>query len=341
MKKDAAALRQDVETLCTEDGRMVGSPGHEMARRFVRRRAEGVGLLPYGSDLELHYERRDLRGTNVVGALHGADRSLPPLLLGAHYDSVIAAPCADDNAAAVAILLAVAASLRGTPLRRDIVFAFFDAEEPPWFQSPSMGSVRFFEDQRDDRGTQVAVVLDLMGHDLPVEMAGPLPFALPGLRKLRELVFMTGAESHEALAQVVRETALPKRLRLIATRNENVGDMSDHHAFRIGGVPFLFFTCGRWPHYHEPTDTPDRLNYRKMARFTRYLEALVLRLAEADLTPRRPGPYEVDTVAFEIESLRSSLGALLPVGLRMAGIERLETRGNLDDLAARLLELGL
>ena len=44
----------------------------------------------------------------MVGVVKGRSRSpLAPVLVGAHYDSVIAAPCADDNAAAVAIALQV------------------------------------------------------------------------------------------------------------------------------------------------------------------------------------------------------------------------------------------
>jgi len=39
--------------------------------------------------------------------VRGGDPDLAPLLVGAHFDSAIAAPCSDDNAAAVAIALAV------------------------------------------------------------------------------------------------------------------------------------------------------------------------------------------------------------------------------------------
>ena len=40
--------------------------------------------------------------------------------------------------------------------------------------------------------------------------------------------------------------------------------MGDHGVFRRNDVPYLFFSCGRWEHYHQPSDTPDRLNYEKM-----------------------------------------------------------------------------
>ena len=340
MGHDAARLEQTVETLCTAQGRMVGTSGHDAARRLLRRWCGELGLSPYGDDLELSYETSAMRGTNVVGVRKGEDPSLPPLLLAAHYDSVIAAPCADDNAAAVAILLSVAEALGEHRVRRDVVFAFFDAEEPPYFQSESMGSIRFVHDQMDGRGVSLAVVLDLMGHDVQVD-ALPLPFPVPGLKRLRDLFFVTGAESHTALQTVLREVALPRRLGLIATRNENVGDLSDHHAFRLAGHAYLFFSCGRWQHYHMPSDTPDKLSYGKMARMASYLEALVLSLVDTDFDREPDSPCEVDTVAFEKERLRASLGWRLPLLLRVTGLKRLESREDLDDLAARLQSLGI
>ena len=41
------------------------------------------------------------------------------------------------------------------------------------FQYPQMGSIWFFEDQMDKRGVHCAVVMDLLGHDLPMQMIVP------------------------------------------------------------------------------------------------------------------------------------------------------------------------
>ena len=58
--------------------------------------------------------RAPVESSNLVGVIPGADRRLSPVLIGAHYDSVIAAPSADDNAAAVAIALSAVGALRAT-----------------------------------------------------------------------------------------------------------------------------------------------------------------------------------------------------------------------------------
>jgi len=348
------ALKNDIERLALPGGRMVGSHGHAVARAYLLKRLAQIGLRPYRRDsFCLQYGGEGGTRVNLVGVVPGRDASKPPVLVGAHYDSVIPAPCADDNCAALAIALAAADALRKRPPSRDVLIALFDAEEPPHFLGPGMGSIRFYEDQMKPEGVHAAVIMDLVGHDvvIPFEylrgnrLADALARRFARLDRwdvalpiVRDLLFVTGAESHPALAPVLEKVKLPRRLRLIAALNEYVGDMSDHGVFRQNGVPYLFLSCGRWPHYHVPTDTPDRLNYRKMGRIAKYLVRLVESLCEARLeTPRELA----DTVAFEIRCLKRALGPILPVALRIVGIERLETRQDLSDFAAALLATGL
>ena len=116
-RTDAVSLRADVAALATPEGRMVGTTGHERARDFLHKRMSSLGLERYNGadDYALPYQSEGQRFHNLVGVIPGADRQARPVLLGAHYDSVIDAPCADDNAAAVAIMLAVAEHLRADP----------------------------------------------------------------------------------------------------------------------------------------------------------------------------------------------------------------------------------
>ena len=80
----------------------------------------------------------------------------------------------------MAITLAIAEHLRATPPARDVLVAFFDAEEPPYFLSQAMGSVRFVLDQMDaPRRGLCALIQDLTGHDvsLPLPVVGQRGFA--------------------------------------------------------------------------------------------------------------------------------------------------------------------
>ena len=103
---------------------MVGTHGHDVAEEYLLGRMTDLGLVPYrGTTLALAYESHGQRFCNLVGVVPGEDRSLPPILIGAHYDSVIESYCADDNAAAVAIALLAADKLQHLGLRRDVVIA--------------------------------------------------------------------------------------------------------------------------------------------------------------------------------------------------------------------------
>ena len=344
----ANRLKRWVYDLALPEGRMVGTVGHEHAKQYLVKELSELGCVPYvGDSFELPYEVEEISFCNLIAVVPGTNRRKKPILIGAHYDSVIEAPCADDNAAAVAIALEVGRQLAHAPIERDVILALFDAEEPPYFQTHGMGSIRFYEDQMKPQGVHAALVMDLVGHDVQVPI-GMIPKGdrLSSLDKvgipiphLRNLLFITGAESHPELANLVDQTDRPSRLPTIFTPNANVGDMSDHGIFRENGVPYLFLSCGRWQHYHEPTDTPNRLNYRKMARIARYTEELMRSMADHELPPCT-SPIN-DTVELELAGLRNTFGPFLPLALKKLGLDQLESREDLDDLASTLLSLGL
>jgi hypothetical protein len=320
-------MRKDVDAVALPDGRVPGTEGHGYVCAYLECRLAVLGLQPYrDGTFALPYRSAAAPGMefcNVVGVIPGADRSLAPVLVGAHYDSVIPAPCADDNAAAVAIALSAAARLVPAPAARDIVIALFDAEEPPYFLGPAMGSIRFCEDQADARGVHAAIVMDLVGHD----------FALP-LPGLANLLVATGIESSGALPALLDGCPRPPDLPLAVAQNHVVGDMSDHHAFRVRGVPYLFLTGGRWEHYHAPTDTIDRLAWAKMELVRDYVVGLARALARTEL---RVPP--VDTTAMDIRYLEAVLGAHLPDVLARLGLDRLKSREDLERLAYGLQAL--
>ena len=114
--------------------------------------------------------------------------------------------------------------------------------------------------------------------------------------------------------------------------------MSDHAVFRRNDVPYLFFSCGMWAHYHQPTDTPNRLNYHKTARVAQLCHRVLAGVDQADLEEDKAGDH---TLAFEIETFRKLVGPALPLILRSAGIRQLETRTDIEKIVEVLIRLGL
>ena len=338
----AKQLENDVYQLCQPCGRRVGTEGHQIAERWVEQRLSEIGCLPYRGDrFSLPYEMSGVKFTNFAGVIAGQDRTLPPILIGAHYDSVIDAPCADDNGAAVAISLAVANQIsKQGGLERDLVIAIFDAEEPPYFQTPFMGSNRFYEDQIDERGIHFAIISDLVGHDvtIPSDLTKGIPAANLFTAQLAPLTFMTGAESHPALPDLLSGIKPPEGMKMLATLNKYVGDMSDHGIFRENNVPYVFLSCGRWEHYHRPTDTPDRLNYSKMAAITSYCLDLCWTASGTSLAETTSGG---DSLEFEKQTWQKALGVMRRPLAKMLGISDFDSRENIDRAAAKLVGLGL
>lgn len=114
--------------------------------------------------------------------------------------------------------------------------------------------------------------------------------------------------------------------------------MSDHGVFRRNGVPYLFFSGGRWAHYHMETDTPDRLNYRKMARIALLTAGVLVR---ADSDALAPGGPVADTVEFEARTMREASGMLYPLLLKWAGVPDLGSRENIGAVVGKMLSAGL
>jgi len=351
-------LKDDVAAICLPRGRVVGSPGHKKARAYLAGRLEEIGCVPFqGDSFELPYQRKGKSFCNLVGMVRGHNPRLAPLLVGAHYDSAIAAPCADDNAAAVAIALATGehAALEDK-LERDLIIAIFDAEECPFYRSGSMGSQRFWHDQRGGRAIHSAIIMDLVGHDVSIHTSrlgnlthlGPLLNMIPGLGDcdiplpvLHPMLFVTGTESHPGLQEVLATAGIASGLKLVPTLNSYIGDMSDHGVFRENGVPYFFLSCGHWEHYHQPTDTPDRLNYKKMERITRQVCLMLSALDPKKLRRSGNKPCVCETLDLEIPYMRRAFGPLWPVFLRFAGLTDVESRADMDQLVGSIQSLGL
>jgi hypothetical protein len=200
-----------------------------------------------------------------------------------------------------------------------------------------MGSTRFYEDHCRDVRFALCVIMDLIGHDIevPARLQAAIPFAA-------ELLAVTGCESHPLLPAIFQATvASQDNLRVVPLPNRIIGDMSDHHAFRLGGQPYLFLSCGEGRYYHSPHDDLDWINFEKVKRVEKLVAAL---LSEADrqaleINPRR-NAIVYDTTAFEITQLDRVFGERLPSLLQLLRLgERLADRDGLDAFYSRLVQI--
>ena len=321
---DSMSMENDVRAISQKEGRLVGTDGHDRARDHIVNRLQAIGAKPYkGHSLVLPYDYEGLHFFNIVASITGSNPDLDPILVGAHYDTFGAQPGADDNAAGVAILLSIAEKLIGAECDRTILLVFFDAEEPPFFLHPStMGSIRFYNDHQLDN-VHIAIIMDLVGHDVPVP-------------NLEDILFITGMESASELDSAILATEPDIGLRTVPILNSYLPiDLSDHHIFRVNRHPYLLLTCGRWKHYHEVTDTPDKLNYEKINYIRDYALRLIDRTSTTSLSvpPKEPFP-EDHTLQTELYFLKKNIQpTLTSLGLDI----KLESREDINKLVSLVL----
>jgi len=209
-------------------------------------------------------------GVNLLAKLGHGPRWV---IVAAHYDHLGKAGRdifrgADDNAAAVAILIEVARSLAARPPKgRSVLIAAFDAEEPPHFLTEAMGSSHFCAQPPFPlESVDLMVCMDLVGHAVGPEGAP---------EDVRQSVFALGAERSEGTGALVDRLARSEPGVVIRRMDaETVPPLSDYWGFWRREVPFLFLTNGRWQHYHTPEDTPEKLDYDKMAATANWIEQL-------------------------------------------------------------------
>ncbi len=222
-------------------------------------------------------------------AIEGSGNPTQPFVVGAHYDSVEGSPGANDNASGVAALLELSRILKTDTPGRPVILAFFPNEEPPYFQTNDMGSLRFARGYHQGiERFHGMMSIETIGYysdqsgsqNYPAFVSAMYPskgnfIGFVGDTGSRELVKAAAAEFRLKTHFPAEGASLPGAI-------DGVG-WSDHWAFWKVGVPAIMVTDTapfRYPHYHKASDTPDKVDYDRMARVVLGLKRVVLKLAE-------------------------------------------------------------
>lgn len=327
-------IKQDTIALALPSGRRVGQSGHEKAIHFLKKRMREEGLVPFvGDDYSLKYCEQFV---NLAGVAKGTDNSLNPILIGAHYDSAIDAPSADDNAVSVALILKIARHIKNHPLQRNTIIVFFDAEERPFFNTKNMGSIRFCNDYCTNLNLACVVILDAIGHDVSsgnkiIDLLYP---------RMKKFLFIQGTESHSQLSTLISsKLTTSKELKIMTLLNRYTGDHSDYLAFRKRGFPYLFICKGSGTHTHTENDTIDWVNFNRVECIYQLMINLINKIDKLEFNNHRRDK-KFDPFAQDILSMKKAIGVLFPFILFLiTGTFRLQSRKDIDALAEKLKQL--
>lgn len=211
------------------------------------------------------------------------------IVVGAHYDAAGPFPGADDNASGVAGLIELAHLLGKAPPRLRVELVAFALEEPPFFRTAHMGSAVHARSLRQ-QGAEVRgmISLEMIGYFSDAENSQHLPSpVLKAVYPTRgDFIAVVGKIDQGRLVRLVKGAmrgAAPLPVYSINAPRAVPGvDFSDQLNYWDAGYDAVMVTDTafyRNPNYHTPHDTPDTLDYGRMAMVVRGVYEAVLALS--------------------------------------------------------------
>ena len=285
MDKLVDNLKKHVNVLASDIGsRSIQEPLNlSRAQSYIHDRFTDHGQAVRVQD----YEAFGNPTANLVAFHPDTDLDSPLLLLGAHYDTVMGTPGADDNASAVAVMLEVTRLLSARtgdkPYR--VLFAAFSTEEPPSFNSSFMGSRVFVRSLETEKLViQGALILEMVGYyrDEAGTQKIPLTVKWMGFPTTADFIAVVGNGRSRSLVKGVSEGIVDSNCGLPVEDLTIPGSgyllpearLSDNVSFWDARIPAVMITDTsffRNPHYHTPRDRPETLDYEKMGQLVKGL----------------------------------------------------------------------
>jgi len=234
------------------------------------------------------YDARGVPSVNLEIAIPGTSKANEIVLIGAHYDSVIGCPGANDNGSGVAALLEIARLLNHQRQARTIRLVAFTNEEPPFFLRGDMGSKVYAAKARRRNENIVAMLsLETMGYysEKPHSQEYPFPFSFFYPHTANFIGFVGNLRSGKLVKQSLtafrRHTKFPSEGTAAPGWITGIG-WSDHWSFWRQGYRAIMVTDTaffRYRYYHTAMDTPEKIDYDRLSRVTLGLSHVVIELA--------------------------------------------------------------
>jgi len=253
LQVDGDRLFAHVEALAFE---RADAPSRLQARAYMATALEQAGWTVTEQTFE--------GGINLIAERPGTETEAGVVLLGAHYDTVVRSPGADDNATGVSTVLEAARIFRNLETRRTLRLLLFDLEEVGLLGSEA------FAAQLTDTDSLDVIALDMLGYrctEPNCQSYPPLPIPTPS--DMGTFVAVIGDQGHSYISEAFHrylDASLPPVFTLnVPLLGPLRPDLvrSDHAPFWDRGIGAALVTDTanfRNPHYHQPSDTPETLD---------------------------------------------------------------------------------
>ena len=246
--------------------------------------------------LEVNKNTSTVQSSNVIGVLPGTDLKDEYLFITAHYDhlgihdGVIHYGADDDGSGTVSVIeLAEAfakAKARGNGPRRSIVFMTVSGEEKGLWGSEYYAAHPIFPLAK----TTADLNIDMVGRIDPKRTYGDST----------NYIYVVGDDKLSSDLRSISEAVNKKYSKLELDYKYNdpndkefIYYRSDHFNFAKSGVPIIFYFNGTHADYHQPTDTPDKINYDLMEKRARFVFFTAWEIANKDALLKRDIPLQI------------------------------------------------
>ncbi|GGZ58299.1 M28 family metallopeptidase [Mesonia mobilis] len=273
----AAELKDHLYTFASDEfqGRDTGKPGQKKAANYLKDNymkmeiASPLGGEDYFQDIPSSFFNNKYNDSeNVVAFIKGSEFPEEIVVISAHYDHVGMDAegniynGADDDGSGTVSILEIAEAFKeaqddGYQPRRSILFLHVTGEEKGLLGSDYYTKNPIFplENTVTDLNT------DMIGRIDPKHEDNPNYIYLIGSDKL-------STQLHELSEEVNNKYT---QFDLDYTYNDENDPnrfyyRSDHYNFAKHNIPVIFYFNGTHADYHQPTDTPDKIEYDLMAR---------------------------------------------------------------------------
>ncbi len=278
------------------EGRETGKPGQKMAAHYIASHFKNIGIKPYKKNTYLQkfkvkserhlckcedcdsdflkalFKRKQIiKGENVLGYIEGTDLKEQLIIITAHYDhlgkhdSLIYNGADDDGSGTVAAMeIAEAfkiAKNEGFGPRRSVLIMAVSGEE-----KGLLGSKYYTDNPIYPLKNTVA--------NLNIDMIG----RLDDWHDTANYVYLIGSDRLSTDLHNISEEVNKKYIGLNLDYRFNEEDepnryyyRSDHYNFAKNNIPVIFYFNGVHEDYHKPTDTIEKIDFKKIEKITKLI----------------------------------------------------------------------
>ncbi|MCD2259636.1 M28 family metallopeptidase [Psychroserpens luteolus] len=284
-------LKTHVYAFSSDDfkGRRAGEPGHHKASKFIKdyyineNIKSPLGSKYYQQIPESYFSEGIKDSQNVIAYIEGSEFPDEVIIISAHsdhegYNDTEIFNGADDNGSGTAAVMEMAQAFKtavneGNRPKRSVVFLHLTGEEVGLTGSRYYTQYPVFS----MANTVANLNIDMIGRvdDSHIDNENYL-YLIGADRLSTELHYISEEANNEF-------TNLELDYRLNSDNDPNrYYYRSDHYNFAQKGVPVIFYFNGEHEDYHEPTDTPEKINYALLAKRTKLIFATAWYLANSE-----------------------------------------------------------